>query len=142
MSKNNVNRMKRVFAMQRRKEEQQRVAVADARRRVASDTEALAEVDEQLDRLAQQSGDAASLQFGRLLVESGLRASAFRRNELEASLANLDTEYLRWQAERQRAASLEKVVDRFVEEHKAAIAKAEEAQLEELALARRASGRH
>ncbi len=141
MSKAKTNRMKRIFKMQTRKEEQQRAVVADARRAVEENRKALDTLDSQIASAATPGGtlDLASVQFGRLLVESGMRASAHRRAQLEASMADLETEYSKWQSERQRAKSLEKMVDRLTEEAAIEAAKAEEAQIEELSLSRRST---
>ncbi len=141
MSKAKTNRMKRIFKMQSRKEEQQRAAVATARRAVEENRQALDAVEAQLESVANGAGplDLASVQFGRILVESGMRASAHRRTLLEASMADLEAEYGKWQAERQRAHSLEKVVDRLTAEAAAEAAKAEEAEIEELSLSRRST---
>ncbi|MEZ5227445.1 MAG: hypothetical protein R2710_12435 [Acidimicrobiales bacterium] len=51
-------------------------------------------------------------------------ASAHRRALLDASMADLEAEYATWQAERQRANSLEKMVDRLTEEAAIEAAKA------------------
>lgn len=161
MSNAKSKRMKRIFAMQRRTEERRRAIVAEAQRRVDGDRAELEAVENQLAALADprnagvaggpdlnrasDANDAAAFRataetmaFGRLLIESGMAASARRREVLAASLANLETEFEQWQAEYRRATSLEKMVERITEQEAQARAKAEEAELEELALTRRA----
>ncbi len=142
MSKSKTNRMKRIFKMQSRKEEQQRAVVAAARQDVEAHRQELATIEAQIQASSTNEGqgqklDLATVQFGRLLVESGMRASAHRRALLEASVENLNAEYSAWQAERQRANSLEKMVDRLTSEAAIEAAKEEEAQIEELSLSRR-----
>ncbi len=141
MSKSKTNRMQRIFKMQTRKEEQQRAVVAAARRAVDDNRRELEAIEAQIanSETATKGStlDLATVQFGRLLVESGMRATAIRRGLLDESLSDLEKEYSVWQAERQRANSLEKMVDRLSEEAAAEAAKVEEAQIEELSLARR-----
>ncbi len=138
MSNQKLKRMTRIFRIQSRKEEQLRAGVAEARRRVEHDRAELAAADAQLEALATDAVDAASMRFGRLLVESGMLASQHRREQLDASLADLEVEFNAWQLERKRASSLEKVVDRLADEVAAERAKSDEAELEELAMVRRA----
>jgi flagellar biosynthesis chaperone FliJ len=136
------NRMRRIFKIARRTEEQQRAAVAAARREADAAQAEYDAVQAQLEAFAGQSGSVESMRFGRLLVESGLRASEHRRAALDASMRNLEAEYEQWQAERRRADSLEKVVERLAEEARVAKAKADEAEIEELAMSRRAMVKH
>ncbi len=138
MSNHKLKRMTRIFGIQRRKEEQLRAGVAEARRRVEHDRAELAAADAQLEALATEARDVATMQFGRLLIESGMRASQHRREILDASLADLEVEFTAWQLERKRANSLEKVVDRLSDEVAAERARAQQAELEELAMVRRA----
>ena len=143
MSRAKSKRMRRIFKMQSRKEEQQRAVVAAARRQVDADRHELDAIETQVASInvspAGSVIDLGSVEFGRLLVESGMRASAHRRTILDESLAALDEEYARWQEERRRANSLEKLVDRLTEEAFLAEVKEEEAQIEELSLSRRAA---
>ncbi|MEZ5380024.1 MAG: hypothetical protein R2733_26250 [Acidimicrobiales bacterium] len=141
MSNAKTKRMKRIFKMQSRKEEQQRAVVAEARRTVEANRRELEAAEAQLaaPTATGERLDLATVQFGRLLVESGLRASAHRRALLDASMADLEAEYATWQAERQRANSLEKMVDRLTEEAAIEAAKAEEALIEELSMSRRST---
>lgn len=141
MSRAKSKRMQRIFKMQSRKEEQQRAVVAVARQQVESDRRELDAIETQVASInVTPTGsviDLGSVQFGRLLVESGMRASAHRRTALDESLARLDEEYELWHEERRRANSLEKLVDRLAREAIVEQAKAEELQIEELSMSRR-----